>query len=108
MQYENGQLSGAEAGSIRLQDAPMRMALPPQENALAVALGDGGILKFSIARSADGIPALQQMDGIPSSYVRCSMAEVLGEGRLKSGNGRAHTVLTATPLLQLCRAVITW
>jgi hypothetical protein len=60
---ENNQLSGAEAGSIRLQDAPMRMALPPQETTLAVALGDGGILKFGIARDADGIPVLQELAG---------------------------------------------
>ena len=63
MRRENGQISGAEAGSVRLQDAPMRMALPAQETTLAVALGDGGILKFSIARDTDGVPVLQQLQG---------------------------------------------
>ncbi len=60
---ENGQVSDAAAGTIMLQDAPMRMALPSHENTLAVALGDGGILKFSISRDADGIPVLQQTQG---------------------------------------------
>ena len=60
---ENGQISGAEAGSVRLSDAPMRMALPLQETTLAVALGDGGILKFSIARDTEGVPTLQPVEG---------------------------------------------
>lgn len=68
MHCENGQISGAEAGSIRLQDAPMRMALPPQETTLAVALGDGGILTFGIARDADGVPVLQQLAGQSSVH----------------------------------------
>ena len=41
----------------------MRMALQPQESSLAVALGDGGILKFSIARDTDGVPVLHQLQG---------------------------------------------
>ena len=60
---ENGQISGAAAGSVSLQDAPMRMALQPQETSLAVALGDGGILKFSVARDTDGVPVLHQLQG---------------------------------------------
>ena len=63
MHRENGQISGAAAGSVTLQDAPMRLALQPQETTLAVALGDGGILKFSIARDTDGVPVLQQLQG---------------------------------------------
>ena len=41
----------------------MRMALQPQETTLAVALGDGGVLKFSVARDVDGVPVLQQLQG---------------------------------------------
>ena len=63
---EDGQISGAAAGSVTLQDAPMRMALQPQETTLAVALGDGGILKFSVARDKDDVPVLQQLQGILS------------------------------------------
>ena len=65
---ENGEISGAEAGSIRLSDAPMRMALPMQETTMAAALGDGGILKFSILRDAEGVPTLQPVEGRPAAW----------------------------------------
>ncbi len=71
MHREDGQITGAAAGSVTLQDAPMRMALQPQETTLAVALGDGGILKFRVTRDVDGVPVLQQLQGRISLALPC-------------------------------------